>query len=102
MAFQNVEPKVWKPEKENDEVIGFFISKKDKAGSYESPLYQLESPGGKRHAIFANVVLDDKMAFCKHGDLIKIVYKGKKKSDKNQDYKDFDVYIDDGEKPVIS
>ena len=98
MVFQNVEPEIWKHEKEGDSVEGFYLAMQEDVGKYKSNAYKLESKGGERWLVFGNNVLDDQMQFAKFGDLIRIVFKGKagEESKGKQKYNVYELQIDDG------
>ncbi len=98
MVFQNVEPEVWKHDKEGDAVEGFYLAMQKEVGEYKSNAYKLESKDGKKWLVFGSNVLDDKMQFAKVGDLIRIVYKGKggEESNKKKQYNIYELQIDDG------
>jgi len=90
MEWKKIEPKLWKPEKVDDEIIGALIGVDSDVGKYKSKVYHLEN-NGEQNNFFGSTVLDDKMKYCKIGDTIKIVYKGKKQG-KNAEYDDFEVF----------
>jgi len=91
MAFKKIEPALWKPEKEGDEITGVLIKKDYGVGEYESTLYSVETEAGKFVNFFGGKVLDGKMAYVKDGDRIKVIFKGKVK----KKYNNYEVYIDD-------
>ncbi len=81
----------WIPEKEDDEIEGKLIRVDEKAGENESMLYTLETEKFVR-GVWGSTVLDGKMKFFEVGDNVKIVFLGKKKGKRAEEYKDFDVY----------
>lgn len=94
MTFQKVEIGTWKPQQENDEIIGTLVKVEDEVGANKSMLYHLDSDG-KPIAVWGSVVLDTKMTAVKVGQKIKIVFLGKGEAQKGQNPpKLFDVYID--------
>lgn len=98
MAFQNVEPEIWKHEREGDFVEGFYLAMQTDVGKHKSNAYKLEGRDGKKWLVFGNNVLDDKMQFAKFGDLIRIVFKGKggEESGGKKQYNMYELQIDDG------
>lgn len=94
MAFEKVEVNTWKPQEENEEVVGIFLRAEDDVGANNSMLYHIEVEE-KPIAIWGSAVLDTKMAAVKRGDSIKIIYlgKGEAKGGHNAP-KLYDVYID--------
>lgn len=88
--WEAIEPNVWKPQNENDSVVGKLIEKKV-GGKYESNIYKLEEQG-KFFIIFGTTILDSRMSYVKIGDQIKIEYKGSKTNKKGQPVKIFKVY----------
>jgi hypothetical protein len=81
--WKEINPEVWKPEKEGDFVIGVLIHVEPKKDDY-STRYTLETDTGMR-LVWGATVLDDRMKLVNIGDRIRITYKGKTKNKKNQD-----------------
>lgn len=75
MTFEEVNPGIWKPEKEGDEITGILISKESEVGSNKSMLYTIEQDG-KPIAVWGSAILDSRMIAVKVGELVKIVFKG--------------------------
>jgi len=90
--YEDVEPffEFWKPEKENDFVVGVYQAMKTEFGKNKSNVYILKQENGDSIGVWGSKVLDGKMDFCKTGDDLKIIYLGEK-SGKEQTYKDFNV-----------
>lgn len=100
MVFQKIEPNVWKPLKEGDEITGVLVRIED-SKQYKNKVYNLEvREDGKivQKVVFGSTILDDKLSFCKIGDTVKIVFKGTSKNKKNQDTKVYEVFKDE---PII-
>ncbi len=76
MTFKEIETGVWKPEKENDEIVGILLSKESGVGKNNSNIYVLEVDN-KPMSVWGSTVLDPKMISVKLGQKIKIVYLGK-------------------------
>lgn len=95
MAFDKpVEIDTWKPENENDEIVGIFVKAESGVGTNKSMLYSIEVKG-KPMSIWGSVILDTKMNAVHIKDLIKIVYLGKGEAKPGHNApKLFDVYID--------
>jgi len=94
MAYEKVEVGLWKPEKENDFIEGFFIRFESDVGTNHSMLYHLEVDK-KPVSVWGAAILDTKMVAIKSGDKIKIVYLGlgEAKPGKNAP-KQYDVFVD--------
>jgi|WetSurMetagenome_2_1015567.scaffolds.fasta_scaffold203885_4 hypothetical protein len=88
--WKKIEPKFWKPEKVDDEVSGVLVGKEENVGKFKSMVYHIER-NGEQFNLFGSTVIDDKLKYTKLGDLVRIVFKGKKKG-KNAEYDDFEVY----------
>jgi len=101
MTFKEVETGVWKPEKEDDEIIGILLDKQEDVGANNSKLYTLEVDK-KPMAVWGSTVLDPKMVPAKIGETVKIVYAGKGEAQPGKNApKLFKVYIDqEDEVPV--
>lgn len=96
MTFKNVDPVIWEPKKDGDEVTGVLVGIDPDSGKFKSTAYKLNSANGDKHIVFGNKLLDDKMKFAKIGDLLKIIYKGKKTGASKQEYNTYELLIDDG------
>jgi hypothetical protein len=93
-GFEKIEPNVWKPINEGDEIMGTLI-KSEKSANYDNKVYSLETEedGQTVHkVVFGTTVLDDRMGYIKEGDEVKIVYKGTQKNKKGQDTKIYEVF----------
>ena len=88
--WEAVEPGIWKPEQEEDQIEGVLINKKENVGINESNAYYIENNDGM-HMIWGSTVLDDRMSIISVGDTIRITYKGTRKNKRNQDTKIFKV-----------
>jgi len=103
MAFQSVDPEIWKPQSDNAELVGWLMSVTPESGKYKGTAYNLEELGShKKWVVFGNNVLDDKMSFAKVGQLVKIIYLGKKEGNNGQKYNDYKVFIDDGKEEAAT
>lgn len=75
MAYKEVEPKIWKPEKDGDFIEGILVTRQENVGENKSMLYGLETPEGVK-SVWGSTILDERMAFVKIGDKLKISFKG--------------------------
>ena len=73
--WETVEPQVWKPMKEGDQIEGKLVSKKTKIGVNDSNAYYIENETGT-WMVWGSTVLDDRMSVVEVGSLVKIEYKG--------------------------
>lgn len=92
MVFVNVEPVVWKPQNEGEQIEGVLIGKQEKMPGEMSARYFLENKEGQ-HLVWGSTVLDDRMATIKVGDIIRITFKGVVKNKRKQDVKIFSVEV---------
>jgi len=93
MVFKKVEAQLWNPEKDGDEITGTLLGVQEDIGEYKSKLYHLETETGLFLNVFGSKVLDDKMIAVRHGDKVKIIFKGTVKGEKKP-YKNYEVYVD--------
>ena len=91
MEYEKIEPDIWKPEKEGDEIAGVLVSIDDNVGQHGSKMYHLETEKGQT-SVWGSAVLDDRMQYVKPGDNVKIVYKGTQENTKKQPTKIFEVF----------
>jgi predicted methyltransferase len=84
MTYKEINPENWTYEKENDFIEGVLVKKQEDVGLNKSMLYSIETPTGVKN-VWGATILDERMAFTKVGDKIKITYKGlsEKKAGKN-------------------
>lgn len=97
MVFKKIEPGIMKFEKKDDEITGVLIRVAD-SPKFDNKVYHLEvQEKGQtvQKIVFGTKVLDDRMAYIKPGDTVKIVYKGLQPSEKGNDTKIFDVFKDE-------
>ena len=89
--FVEIEPNVWKVEKEGDSVEGVLKKVDKEVGPNKSTLYHLE--GEKQFAVWGSTVLDDRMAYVNEGDFVRITYKGTRENKRGQPTKIFKVEV---------
>lgn len=96
MAYKEVNPGMWTPEKDGDCIEGVFIRAEKDIGLNKSMLYHLESDA-KPISVWGSTILDQRMAWIKPGQKIRITFKGlaEKKTGKNAP-KIFKVEVDEG------
>lgn len=90
-TYEDIEAEFWSPEKENDAVVGIYLSSEDNVGENKSKVYNLEMPNQKIISVWGSVVLDSKMKLIRFGDDIRIVYLGKVKPSQGREYKDYKI-----------
>ena len=93
--WKTIEPVVWKPIKEGDNIIGVLINKEPKdENTGMSAKYYIENEQGMSFA-WGSTVLDDRMQYAKVGQKIRITYEGKTKNKRGQDVNLFKVEVSD-------
>lgn len=101
MAWKKVESTggadVWNFETQA-EFEGEFVKKSEGIGPHQSNLYHFLVGGESEQeevVVWGNTVLDSRLAGVNHGDKVKIVYLGKAKSKRGNEFKNFDVFTED-------
>ena len=93
--WKTIEPGVWKPEKEGDNIIGVLINKEPKdEQSGLSARYYLENQEGT-FFVWGCAVIDDRMQYAKIGQKVRITFEGKTKNKRNQDVNLYKVEVSD-------
>jgi len=93
--WKTIEPVVWKPIKQGDNIIGVLINKEPKdENTGMSAKYYIENEQGMSFA-WGSTVLDDRMQYAKVGQKIRITYEGKTKNKRGQDVNLFKVEVSD-------
>jgi len=96
MAYKEINPTIWKYEKDGDFIEGTLARIQSEVGSNKSMLYSIENADGVKD-VWGAAILDERMAFAKVGQKIKITFKGKAVAKPGkQAAKIFKVEIDDG------
>ena len=95
MVMKEIEPGVWKPEKEGDKITGTFISKDENVGDFNSTIYHLDVDG-EPMSVWGSAALNPKMISVKSGNIVEIEFVGTTPSKKGADTKLFKVSVDDG------
>jgi len=92
IKWKDVEPGVWKPEKEEDFIEGILVNKKSAVNENESNQYFIENKDGI-FLVWGSTIIDSRMKFIEVGSLVRITYKETTKNKKNQDLKIFKVQV---------
>ena len=84
---------VWEYKKPGDEVMG-VLQKVDKdIGPNHSRIYTIKQPDGSLIKVWGTTLLDTRFDFVAIGEKVRVVYQGKKDSQKGgRSYHDFKVY----------
>lgn len=90
MEYEDVESKIWVPEKDGDSVEGLLLAKRKDVGVNKSMLYHLQTGEGIV-GVWGSTVLDSRLQLVDVGMNLRITFKGKEKNSKNQDVKIFKV-----------
>lgn len=96
IEFTKIEPNVWKPENEGDEITGVLVKVDDsKKFDVGNKIYHLDTTmnqdNPQQEIIFGTTVLNDRMAHIVIGDIVRITFKGTTPSEKGNPTKLFDV-----------
>jgi hypothetical protein len=99
MAYKKVEMTPAHDFEVQKSVEGVYVGKKTGIGENKSTIYNLRQADGTTIGVGGSTVLDTKMGNVAEGQQVKIMYLGKVKSNtrKGSSYKDFAVFVDDGE-----
>ena len=89
--WDTIEPGVWKPEEEGDEITGILVNKMPKEDNI-SARYVVENKGGL-FTVWGSAVLDYRMQYVKIGQVVKITFLGKGKNAKGQDLNKYKVQV---------
>ena len=98
--YEEINPLIWKYEKDGDFIEGILVQVQGGIGANESKLYSIETPEGVKN-VWGAAILDSRMSLVKVGEKIKITYKGlsEAKAGKNP-AKIFKVEVDKDEVEV--
>lgn len=78
--------------KKGDELIGIYVGKKERIGPNNSVIYEFKV-GEETKGVWGSTVIDTRFSTLTEGMEVKIVYKGKTKSEKSgREYHDFNVF----------
>ena len=76
------------------EIVGILKNIRRDVGENKSIMYEIEEEDGSIISIWGSTILDNRMIRVDVGDKVKIIYKGKKQSQKNKtrSFHDFEVF----------
>jgi hypothetical protein len=81
----------WKLSK-GDELVGTYETKQQNIGPNDSILYEIKTDDGMV-AVWGSTVLDTRLKNIEPGERVKIIYKGKEKSERTgREYHDYEIY----------
>lgn len=75
MAYEEINPSVWKYAKDGDFIEGILVRVQDDIGPNSSKLYSIETSEGVKN-VWGSAILDERMSIVKLDSKIKITYKG--------------------------
>jgi len=75
MTYKEIDPEIWKPEKDEDFIEGVLVQSQSNVGTNDSMLYNIETSEGIK-SVWGSAILDSRMALVKIGAKVKITYKG--------------------------
>ena len=79
--------------KEENELIGTFMSAETEVGPNKSNLYNLKGEDGEMISVWGNTILDSRFKNISEGDRIRIVFTGKETSPKTgREYNNFEIF----------
>ena len=97
--WKTIEPGVWKPVKESEQITGILVSKEPKDEiSGLSARYYLETKAGM-FFVWGTAVLDDRMKYVKIGQKVRITFGGKTTNKRGQTVNLFKVEVAEGPDP---
>ena len=95
MAYKEINPTDWKPEKDGDFLEGVLVRVQENVGVNNSRLFSIENPEGVKN-LWGSALLDSRLALVSVGSKVRITFKGlaEAKSGKNP-AKIFKVEVDE-------
>jgi len=76
-----------------EKLVGIYKSKKENIGPNKSNMYFVEDKKGNLRSFWGTALLNDRFSDINIGEEVKLVYKGKVKSEKSgRSYHDFEIY----------
>ena len=97
--WKTIEPGVWKPVRENEQITGILVSKEPKDEiTGLSARYYLETKAGM-FFVWGTAVLDDRMKYVKIGQKVRITFGGKTTNKRGQTVNLFKVEVAEGPDP---
>jgi len=84
---------MWEYENEDDTLSGVYKGRKENVGPNGSNIYYVETKDEGVKSFWSSALLDDRFKNIQEGDEVKLVYKGKQKSEKTgRSYHNFEVF----------
>ena len=97
--WKTIDPGVWKPEKESEQITGVLVSKEPKDEiTGLSARYYLETKAGM-FFVWGTAVLDDRMKYVKIGHKVRITFEGKTTNKRGQTVNLFKVEVAEEPEP---
>lgn len=91
--IEPVDAEMWDFEKDGAELVGKLVEVRYKVGPNDSNIYTVETESGEHRNFWGSTILDERLKSAELGDLVKVVYLGRAKSEKTgREYKNFDVF----------
>jgi len=75
MAYEEINPDIWQPEKDGDFIEGILIKKQSDVGTNKSKMYSVDTSDGIKN-VWGSTILDSRMDLVEVESKIKITYKG--------------------------
>jgi len=75
MTYQEVNPSIFKFEKEGDSIEGILVRVQSDIGENSSMLYSIETPEGVKN-VWGSQILNERLALVKVDEKVKITFKG--------------------------
>ena len=88
----------WEFEDVNDFVQGNWMSEQENVGKNKSKVYNLKQEDGSIVSVWGSRLLDGNFALLEKGDIVKIIFLGKKQGS-DQEYNNFKVQKFETEEP---
>ena len=93
--WKTIEPKIWKPENEQDSIEGILVSKEPKNEQMNySARYHIKSKEG-RYLVWGRKILDERMQYVDIGQAVRITYEGQTQNKRGQDMNLYEVAVAD-------
>ena len=97
--WKTIEPGVWKPVRENEQITGILVSKEPKDEiTGLSARYYLETKAGM-FFVWGTAVLDDRMKYVKISQKVRITFGGETTNKRGQTVNLFKVEVAEGPDP---
>jgi len=91
--FEEIKEELFEFKNTGDTIEGELIQVRKEVGKFKSIIYSVRCPNGKIKAFFGSKILNEKLGVVGLGEYIKVVFKGKRKSeDEKTEYNVFKVF----------